>query len=904
MRTIYFTSILLIMTVSIEAWSQSFLSVSDKEIVNEEGQAVLLRGMGLGGWMLQEGYMLQTASFANAQHKIERAISDLIGEEAKQEFYEAWLDNHVTKADIDSLASWGFNSVRLPMHYNLYTLPIENEPIRGEQTWLDRGFELTDNLIEWCRANGMYVILDLHAAPGGQGRDEGISDYDTTKPSLWESELNKEKTIALWRRLAERYADEPVVAGYDLINETNWDLPNNNALKDLYLRLTDAIREVDQRHIIFIEGNWFANDFTNLTPPWDDQIVYSPHKYWSFNNKEVIQWVLNIREEHNVPLYFGEAGENSNEWFTDAIRLFEDNNIGWAWWPMKKVESISGPLSVRKTTGYQGLLDYWEGRTSKPTPELATRTLMQLTEDLKIENCRYQKDVVHAMFNQVQSGEAVPYRTFDIPGVVHATDYDMGINGEAYQDNQVADFRVSSGNFTAWNNGWSYRNDGVDIEKSEDNVNSNGYNVGWLDADEWMQYSINVEQTGFYNVRVRIASNGGNGAFHFASGNASISDVIRVPNTNGWQTWTTVIVPNVLLDEADNKIRFYVDQAGFNVSSFSFEFSRESTAGVINAVSANTLTDNEISVVMEKPIDSNSRLVAEEFVVQVDGIVVPVTAVRIDPENPRILILELAEELRFDKTVFVSYTGENVQSTDGSVLSIFENLPVSNNLEFIHTIPGRIQAEDFSTQSGIQLENTTDQGGGQNIGFLDIGDFADYQIEIEQAGTYSLDIRTAALSERGAIELLLIDEADATTPIGQFDFPSTGDWQNWQTSTESVELPKGRFILRLVITQPLFNINWIEFGLLTSTVNEEFVENIRLFPNPANDYMNVNATFKQNVNANLMIYDLSGKELVRQRISASEISERIDVESFVTGQYIISIQSGAEIIYTSQFFKF
>jgi len=68
---------------------------------------------------------------------------------------------------------------------------------------------------------------------------------------------------------------------------------------------------------------------------------------------------------------------------------------------------------------------------------------MQLTEDLKIENCTYQKDVVHAMFNQVKSPEAVPFRIFDIPGVVFATDYDMGENGFAYQDNEVADFRVS-----------------------------------------------------------------------------------------------------------------------------------------------------------------------------------------------------------------------------------------------------------------------------------------------------------------------------------------------------------------------------------------------------------------------------------------------------------------------------
>ncbi len=135
------------------------------------------------------------------------------------------MDNHVTKADIDSLASWGYNSVRPALHYNLFTLPIEEEPVPGEQTWLDKGFELVDSLLSWCEANEMYLILDLHAAPGGQGYNAAICDYDPSKPSLWESEENRIKTVALWGKLAERYSDEPWMGGYDLINEPNWDLP-------------------------------------------------------------------------------------------------------------------------------------------------------------------------------------------------------------------------------------------------------------------------------------------------------------------------------------------------------------------------------------------------------------------------------------------------------------------------------------------------------------------------------------------------------------------------------------------------------------------------------------------------------------------------------------------------------
>ncbi len=120
--------------------------------------------------------------FANPQHQIRREIVDVIGEANTKEFYEAWWANHVTKRDIDSLKAWGFNSVRLPMHYNLYTLPIQEETVPGQQTWLEKGFAMTDALLDWCKANDIYLILDLHATPGGQGHDAAISDYDDTKP--------------------------------------------------------------------------------------------------------------------------------------------------------------------------------------------------------------------------------------------------------------------------------------------------------------------------------------------------------------------------------------------------------------------------------------------------------------------------------------------------------------------------------------------------------------------------------------------------------------------------------------------------------------------------------------------------------------------------------------------------
>src|SRR5829696_8421788 len=179
---LFFTGVFLIQP----GYSQGFLKVSGKNIIDQKGREFLIRGMGLGGWMLQEPYMLQLSGGVINQSDLRKKITALIGNEKTETFYAAWLENHCTKADVDSMKAWGFNTIRLPMHYNLYTLSVDEEPVKGKQTWLKKGFDMTDSLMRWCKANEMYLILDLHAAPGGQGSDFAISDRDTTKPSLWQ----------------------------------------------------------------------------------------------------------------------------------------------------------------------------------------------------------------------------------------------------------------------------------------------------------------------------------------------------------------------------------------------------------------------------------------------------------------------------------------------------------------------------------------------------------------------------------------------------------------------------------------------------------------------------------------------------------------------------------------------
>jgi endoglucanase len=387
----------LILVIALSSCNRGYLKVDGKQIVDGSGKPLILRGIGLGGWMLQEPYMLQLSEVAGTQTEIKAKIASMIGGTECEAFYNSYRNNMITERDIDSIKAWGFNSIRLPMHYNLFTLPVEKEPVKGENTWLNTGFDLTDNLLKWCKKNQIYLILDLHAAPGGQGNDRPIADVDTLKPQLWESEENLQKTVQLWKKLAERYADEEWIGGYDLINETNYKMEGNLPLNKLYLDITSVIREADKNHIIFIEGNQFANDYEGLTPPWDKNMTYSFHKYWNPTTIETIQKYLDIREKYNIPFWMGESGENTNQWFRETVTLLEANKIGWAWWTIKKIGSESSLMTITEPAGYKKVKDFWAGNGPEPTKEEALATFEELAENVRIQNCKVNYGVLEAL---------------------------------------------------------------------------------------------------------------------------------------------------------------------------------------------------------------------------------------------------------------------------------------------------------------------------------------------------------------------------------------------------------------------------------------------------------------------------------------------------------------------------
>jgi endoglucanase len=563
----------------IKVHPQGFLKTNGKKIVNEKGENILLRGAGLGGWMLQEGYMLRIYN-EGQQHRIRKRLEEISSPAQTKEFYDTWLANNTRKIDIDSMKSWGFNSVRLPMHYNLFTLPIEKEPVKGQNTWLEKGFQMTDSLLAWCKANKMYLILDLHAAPGGQGNDVNISDRDTSLPSLWDSEENKQKTIALWEKLAERYSNEQWIGAYDILNEPNYGFEDpvndkngvkekkNEPLANLLKDITAAIRQVDKNHIIIIEGNGWGNNYNGMLPPWDSNMVLSFHKYWNFNTEKEIKNMLEAREKYNVPVWLGETGENSNVWFTEAIRLLEKHNIGWSWWPLKKM-GLGNPLEIFANHNFMHVADFFNGKGSQPKESDVYSGMIEAAVYSKLEYCAFHPDVIDAMFRQVHSNEAIPYGNNSISSnkIIQAVNYDLGRNGSAYYDRDTANYHVS-GAPGQGNKGRTYRNDGVDIRK--DSAHYDQYYISDIEDGEWLQYTINSTAPATYTLRLHFGAIDKKGTISVMLNDKVIAQNIYLPATGGMKKWKFININGIRLSGKQDRIRIKATHGGFNMKQLEF----------------------------------------------------------------------------------------------------------------------------------------------------------------------------------------------------------------------------------------------------------------------------------------------------------------------------------------------
>lgn len=322
----------------------SMLSVNDKGyVVDENGKKEILNGVNIGNWLLWETWMGFVPEYTHdwAHYDTLEVLTERFGTEKTAEIEKVFMDNFITENDIAQIEKLGFNCVRVPFWYRNF--------MNEDGTWLtsnhneNPGFMRIDWLIETCEKYGIYIILDMHGAPGGQSKNH--STGKAGRNELYEVESKMNTCVELWTTIAERYKDNKIIAVYDLLNEPqnnggysgdySWEAGSQEAAAQTnkaYDILYKAIREVDNNHIFSFEGIWSTDVLPNPEECGYENVMYQLHIYDT--STDMILYRVNelrkIRREWGVAVYNGEYNNGENEYFAQMLyELFQINRTKW-----------------------------------------------------------------------------------------------------------------------------------------------------------------------------------------------------------------------------------------------------------------------------------------------------------------------------------------------------------------------------------------------------------------------------------------------------------------------------------------------------------------------------------------------------------------------------------------------
>ena len=375
-----------------EKGAKGFVTVQGHDLIKPNGEKLFIQGTNLGNWLNPEGYMFGFGR-TNSAWMIDLMMKEAVGPDATADFWKQFKDNYVTKADIDFIAQQGANTIRLPFNYKLFT----DEDYMG-LTGPKDGFERIDSVVSWCKSNGLYLILDMHDCPGGQTGDN--IDDGHGYPWLFESEKSQQLFCKIWQQIAFRYRQETTILGYELMNEPIAHYFENRyelykLLQPLYKKTVEAIRKVDENHIILLGGAHWNSFFWMLDDAsYDDKLMYTCHRYGGPATKETITHYINFRDSINRPMYMGEFGHNTMEWQSDFVKVLKQNVDNSCMMAIQRPEGWDSIVVKYSETSRN---TYQEWREARPDQAKFRQLLSEFAKNCRIENCTPQKDYIQSM---------------------------------------------------------------------------------------------------------------------------------------------------------------------------------------------------------------------------------------------------------------------------------------------------------------------------------------------------------------------------------------------------------------------------------------------------------------------------------------------------------------------------
>ena len=373
-------ALLLLVGLTVPASADSLVRIEGKRFVSPDGSTLQIRGIGLGNWLTPEGYFFKF-EVVKSPRQIYGAFDRLLGTERASAFWKQYRDTFIARDDIRFIKSVGFNTVRIPLHWRLFM--DDDGEITGE------GWFLLDRALGWIREAGLLAIVGLHAAPGGQtgfNHDDGPG-----YPMMFYVPRERQRTVKLWRAIARRYAGDPVILGYDLLNEPIAPLHDmatlNPRLEPFYREVTTAIREVDPGRVVILAGGQWSTSLDMFGPPYANNLAYTYHAFWSSTKRDSIQRHLNFANRYDVPLFLGEAGEFTDEWNAGFRRLHETLGIGWSFWTYKNLDTPSTVVSIPRPEDWSEIVAFVDGRRKdRPDQVLIDRAIAQYLNGIRFRN--------------------------------------------------------------------------------------------------------------------------------------------------------------------------------------------------------------------------------------------------------------------------------------------------------------------------------------------------------------------------------------------------------------------------------------------------------------------------------------------------------------------------------------
>jgi len=392
-----------------------FAQVDQLDIV-AGSRKLKLKGVNLGNWMLIEHFMI---GLPWVEHKMREIIHKRLGTEKYHAFFDTYMDAFITEADIEYLHSLGMNVLRLPFNYRHFEK--DDKPF----DFSEKGFDCIDRLIGWCRKRDMYILLDLHAAPGCQARDwNAESRYGES--FFWEIPWLRERCVALWQTIARRYRDEPAILGYEILNEPL--AYNDTVFHDFNMRALAAIRREDPRHIVVVEADEWGRNMATLKEELfkDPQVIPSLHHYHSqyppfvqlgeypgmfdgkqWGQKELVACLAGKYDFDRIrrPVFVGEFGVHVKyphrkamlAMLDDLLSFFDQQPFHWTLWSYKDNNQmgLTGPKESTpwrlfyQSDAYRGVRDRYTAvkkefmqQTATALPEFSAEAQAHLFRQL------------------------------------------------------------------------------------------------------------------------------------------------------------------------------------------------------------------------------------------------------------------------------------------------------------------------------------------------------------------------------------------------------------------------------------------------------------------------------------------------------------------------------------------